>query len=65
MKISNYITTPFRSLALGILVAGIIAALFITATGLQICIEKTVHDGLQTTISDLSHIESKKIESKK
>ena len=52
----KYVTTPFRKFVLGILVVSIIAVLFITATGLQVYIEKTVRDGLQTTISDLSRI---------
>lgn len=56
MKISKYIITPFRKFVLGVLVASIIAVLFITAIGLQSCIKKTVRDGLQTTISDLSRI---------
>ena len=65
MKISNYVITPFRSLVLGLLAVAIVITLFVVVTGIQVCIEKTVRDGLQSTISDISHIENKKSESKK
>ena len=50
----RYVKNPIQQFILGIFVVFVIIVLFITFSGTQIYIEKTVRDGLQMAVSGIT-----------